>query len=749
MTPRTPSRAARALLAVMSFMFLAASARARDEALLVGVSEYPALGEDYQLRGPRNDVMLMKEVLVQRGLDPAHVRILADGVAGAGLPTRAVILGALDDLAKRLGEGDRLYLHLSGHASQQPNGPHDTDHEPDGQDEVFLPRDITGWDAKEGRIENGIVDDELGVLIDRLVAKGVFVWMVADTCTAGTIVRGAPPNQVRYRGIAAAVLGVPTASGGADGAGQSLDTWQAGSFNVDVPAPTGAARGGANQDAGSAGGYVAFYAARAGESEPEDQAPDARWYGLLTRRLGEALAASHQAARPTSYRRLGERIRQGYTDRQAPNPLFDGPGLDAPVLGSATHGAVEPALQWPIIKKTYPAGLHIPVGRLAQIGPGSRLALLAKPDDATAQALGIAEVGSAQDLSAELRTIAADGKPALETGAIPADAYARLVHQAIDFEVRVARPALPAEADAAERAAAERIERLAAQPVAEGIRLRWVAPGEAAEIRLGFTPHDSAQRLVDEGTAAGRTALLWVAQGDGGIRCDGPQRTISIGLDRPSAELGTTLADTLQRIAKVLNLNRVAERLASASAGEKLKVDLRIRPKGSDDDCDRGAKPLMPDGIATPSIGDRACLDIENVGEAPMDINIFFVDGRYGIHPVHPSGEEGPMTLEPGHSMATVRRRFEADTLGQEQLIVIAIEHSPQRQPLDLGFLAQPTLPPTRSGETRAADGTGLIGLFEAAGFGIGGTRGGLDPLNRRASVSIYRWRLDGREAVQ
>ena len=747
MAPRIPSRAAPALRAVLPFMFLAASAQAVDEALLVGVSQYPTLGEEHQLRGPRNDVLLMQEVLVQRGLDPAHVRILADGVTGAGLPTRAAILGALDDLANRLGEGDRLYLHLSGHASRQPNGP-DGDDEPDGLDEVFLPRDITRWEAKGGRIENGIVDDELGLLIDRLVAKGAFVWLVADTCTSETIVRGAPPTQVHYRGIAASALGVPTAPGGADGSGQSLDTWQAGSFNVEVSASTVAARGGGNQGVGSAGGYVAFYAARAGEPEPEEKLPDhaadARWYGLLTRRLAEALAATHQAGRATSYRRLGERIRQGYAGRQAPNPLFDGPGLDAPVLGSATQGTVERALQWPIIKKTYPAGLHIPVGRLAQIGPGSRLALLAKPDDATAQALGIAEVGSAQDLSAELRTIAADGKPALETGAIPADAYARLVHQAIDFEVRVARPALPADANAAERAAAGLIERLASQPTAEGIRLRWVAPGEAAEIRLGFTPRDSALCRSGHGTADKHTALLWVAQGDGGIRYDGPAGNISIELGGTPVEFEAKLRDTLQRIAKVLNLNRVAERLASASADGKLKVDLRIRPKGSDEDCDRGAEPLTPDGIATPAIGDRACLDIKNLGEAPLDINIFFVDGRYGIHPVHPSGEQPSMMLDPGQSMARIRKRFEADTLGQEQLIVIAVEHGQQGQPLDLGFLAQPTLPPTRSGETRAADGSGLIGLVEAAGFGVGGTRGALDPLDRRASVAIYRWRLHG-----
>ena len=551
----------------MPFMFLAAPARAVDEALLVGVSQYPALGEDYQLRGPRNDVLLMKEVLVQRGLDPAHVHILADGVEGAGLPTRAAILGAL---------------------------------------------------------------------IDRLVAKGVFVWLVADTCTAGTIERGALPDQIRYRGIAAAALGVPMSAVGPDRSGRAPDTWQAASFNVEVSARAGAARGSesgrADQGAGPAGGYVVFSAAHAGEPESElplpAQAADARPYGLFTWHLAEALAATHQAGRAGSYRRLAERVLQGYASLTQPNPLFDGPGRDAPVFGTDPHGTVGAVLQWPIVKKTVPAGIHLPVGRLAQIGSGSRLALLAKPDDETANALGIAEVSSAQDLSAELRTIAADGKPALEADAIPADSYARLVHQAIDFEVRVARPALPADADAAERAAAELIERLAAQPTAEGIQLHWVAPGEAAEIRLGFTPRDSAQCRVGDGTAKRQAALLWVARGDGGIRCDGPTNNISIERGGPPAEFENKLRDTLQRIGKVLNLNRVAERLASAAMGGKLKVDLRYRPKGSDEDCDRGATPLTPDGIATPWIGDRACLDIKNVGEAPVDINIFFVDGR-------------------------------------------------------------------------------------------------------------------------
>ena len=105
---------------VLLAMDIVVPSHAVDYALLVGVSEYPTLGEDHQLRGPKNDVMLMKEVLSRRGLDLANIRILADGVAGAELPTRATILGALERLAELMGTSDRLYLHLSGHATQQP-----------------------------------------------------------------------------------------------------------------------------------------------------------------------------------------------------------------------------------------------------------------------------------------------------------------------------------------------------------------------------------------------------------------------------------------------------------------------------------------------------------------------------------------------------------------------------------------------------------------------------------------------------
>lgn len=720
---------------------------AEDYALMVGVSEYPALGPNDQLRGPKNDVALMKEVLAGRGLDPAHIRILADGIEGAELPIRAAILKALRDLAERMGEGDRLYLHLSGHATQQPNGQLDTDYEPDGLDEVFLPRDVTSWDPRGATIENGIVDDEIGELIGRLLDKGAFVWLMADTCNAGTILRGASPKRIGYRGIDPGSLGVPSAPGGAE---RGSEGWQAASFGVEIPARPGTRRGidaGGGSDAGEhpTGGYVAYYAARAGEPEPEMPLPEAaegaRWHGLLTYRLADALSATQRQGGMMTYRLLGERIRHGYRGRFSPTPLFEGTGLDVNVLGTEGGGSGDPILQWAIRKPGSSGSIRIPIGRLAQIGEGSRFALLAKPDDATESALGFADVRRAFDLSAELEPIAAEGKPAPAWDAIPIGAYARLVGRAIDFGVRVARPELPQDASEHERAAVALVDRLAAQHGPEGIQLHWVAAGEPADLRLGFTPRDSAQCKI----AAGPNTLLWIAESDGGVRCDGAHQSIGIDLDRPEAKVQTLLLDTLQRIAKVLNLSRVAERIANSPAGTLIDVDLRIQPGGSNRQQDRVAIRLTPEVIASPKPGDRILLDLKNTSDRVLDINIFFVDGRYGIGRIQAPGDNSPMTLEPGQSIESIGGTISGKIQGQEQIIVVAVEHLQQQAALDLGFLTQPRLEPRRASEDKQRPGDDIIGLFEAAGFGAGGTRGILLSGAREAAVAVYRWRLDSR----
>ena len=102
-------------------------------ALLVGVSDYdnPAI---QPLNGPKNDVKLMQQVLLKKGFEKKNIKILADGVTIK--PTRHNILTALTDLTKTVGKGDFVYIHFSGHGSQQPAQEKSLD-EPDGYDEIF------------------------------------------------------------------------------------------------------------------------------------------------------------------------------------------------------------------------------------------------------------------------------------------------------------------------------------------------------------------------------------------------------------------------------------------------------------------------------------------------------------------------------------------------------------------------------------------------------------------------------------
>ena len=57
-------------------------------------------------------------------------------------------------------------------------------------------RDSIGpWSDATAAVQNGLVDDEIGALIDGLRAKGADVWAVFDSCHSGTVTRGAPDGD--------------------------------------------------------------------------------------------------------------------------------------------------------------------------------------------------------------------------------------------------------------------------------------------------------------------------------------------------------------------------------------------------------------------------------------------------------------------------------------------------------------------------------------------------------------------------
>src|SRR3954465_262940 len=111
-----PSRLVPLLLCLAALCCAALPAQAKDRnyrALLVGVSDYPALKKDLWLEGPRNDVTRMREVAVTRGVPAQYITMLADGVQGAELPTRQHILDALDQLARTASADDYIIIQMA------------------------------------------------------------------------------------------------------------------------------------------------------------------------------------------------------------------------------------------------------------------------------------------------------------------------------------------------------------------------------------------------------------------------------------------------------------------------------------------------------------------------------------------------------------------------------------------------------------------------------------------------------------
>ena len=187
---------------LMIFVCLAVCARAETRALLVGVSDYDDSIGLADLKGPANDVALLRRVLKDRGV--SDITTLTNGSDGGTAPTRAAILGAFANLAEISKKGDFVYIHLSGHGTRQNDLGGD---ETDGLDEVFLPSDTARAEPGAGTIPNALVDDEIGRAVDAIRASGADVWLVMDSCHSGSGLRTAAPGTAsRY--VDPATLGV-------------------------------------------------------------------------------------------------------------------------------------------------------------------------------------------------------------------------------------------------------------------------------------------------------------------------------------------------------------------------------------------------------------------------------------------------------------------------------------------------------------------------------------------------------------
>ena len=101
--------------------------------------------------------------------------------------TRENILASFNEwLIDGSAPGDRVVFYFSGHGFQLVDESGD---EPDDPfDEGLAPHNVTG-DLADGRLDNIVIDDEIGELVEKL--QGREVWIVVDACFSGTITRSA------------------------------------------------------------------------------------------------------------------------------------------------------------------------------------------------------------------------------------------------------------------------------------------------------------------------------------------------------------------------------------------------------------------------------------------------------------------------------------------------------------------------------------------------------------------------------
>lgn len=719
MTNRLQLPLALALLAI-SVANSAAATEPQKHALLIGCTRYPNLPESLQLVGPGNDVLLMRDVLTNRfGFPPERVQVLAEDQPGGAdsRPTRANIEQQFRRLAAVAAKNDQVVVLMAGHGSQQPDqdAPDSDDREPDGLDEIFLPADVGPWSGETGRVEQAIVDDDLRSWLRAILDKGASVWLIADACHSGTLVRGADQEVVRQ--VPPGVL-VPESV--LEAAQQRRGA--AGEATRGRPSDTPA-----HADLARQASLVALYAAQSNEVTVEKSlpggTPDSKRHGLLTYTISQVLT---QAAAPLTYVELVDRVQARYVQsgRTFPTPLVEGGDRDREVLG---------AQRWPgrsrIVLRAGDDGLRVTAGALHGLTERSILAVFPPAGETrTEQPLGYVEIVEVRNLDAVVEPCAHGGLPADEKR-LPLGGICEPVFvDCGDLRLRVAVDPLDNRGTPVPDAERARLQRELGQLANEAGTLIQVrsAPAEA-------------QWLVR--WDAGRTYLLPAAGTVGD-----PQAGKLPALFGPApddAPLSAWLKDRLDRIARASNLTRLTALSGQDQVAGAIQAGLELRLLARRTDREGLPVPREAGGVTLYN-GDRVSFRLHNPNRFPIDMTLLYVDSGFGIACLFP--QDGELNrLRPGDSLP-VTVRVTADTAGLEHLVLVAVRAT-EEQPLDFSALAQPSLEQAQNVErTRGGPSRGLqspLGqLLQRGLYGQGTARGVQRDMLDDHTLQLFSWHI-------
>ncbi len=662
----------RKLLLSTTLTLCAMPALARENyALLIGANEYVNLDERWWLNGPKNDVLMVRDYLLTEAPVPFvadHVTMLTDGVEDVQPATLQAIRDAVADLTAKAQPGDFIYLHFSGHGTRAPATNDET--ELDGLDEMFLPADIGTWNNTVGAVENALVDDEIGRMVDGLRAKGADVWVVFDSCHSGTATRAveAGDDDVRVRQLDPSVLGIDD-SALEEVASRSVG--EAGPAAEEVPVDS----------KGGEGNFVAFYAAQTNEVTPEKKLPkgkpDRVPHGVFTYTVFETIA-EHPGA---TYGQIAEEVLRKYSVKNLAKatPLFEG-DLDAVAFSGE---AAPPVTQWQATAEG--SDFTIPAGELHGISIGDMLAVMGTATDATDAALGYVKVTQTGTFGSTATPVDHEGKTL--PAEVPKGVLLRKLEDGVDFTLTVALPPAGSAPSDALRG------QIATLQEVTGPRLVFVEPGAEADLRLAVIP-DSP-----------RPDAIWVLPSTGLAEDLAATPSVS-SADKTPEDLALTMGDTLVMMARALNLMKLGSAIGEGSA---LNVEVEMLTRNADHPA---LTPML--FIPVPELvpDDEVHVLAANHSDLPVDVNVLYVGADYSI--THWAAER----LQPGDELKRGLFAIGGDALGQERMIVVvtpAKEHTPVE---NLSFLAQDALDLTRKVGADATPAEGIGGMLAEAGFG-------------------------------
>jgi hypothetical protein len=668
-------------------------------ALLVGVTKYD---HGYKtLKGPGNDVVLFRRVLTDTfGFPEDNIVTLAETWKQDVRPTRENIRQAFAVLAEKAQPGDQVAILLSGHGSEQPDQvpPDPNDPEPNGMDQVFLPANAGKPDLKKKVIPNAIIDDELRVWLKAITDKGARVFLVADCCHSGTLLRGEIEEGVR--GIPAEQLWPAEIIAEARKNGIRAT----GGLRGDAPPPS-------PFKLEKQSSLVALYACQPEQKTYEFNLPDSDGdkHGLLTWTVCQLLS---RASSPLTYRELARQLHESiiryFADsdksrEKMPIPFAEGE-VDREVLGEKT---------WPgrsqLLLGTERCPFFMNGGKVHGLYPGTILAVYPRVGEASPdRVLGHVRISISYSFHALVEPCNVAGKPTHLTSemqaAITYPRRARVRPVYIVYDLKSLRVSLADIPDADHRLLQTQLQAMTAD---RSSLVEWV-------------------KRPEEATWAIRSAQgkLWLLPVSADVETPASSR-----FELPREQLAATLKAHLNRIARGQNLLALASAGAvETSGGTGIKFDVEIR-KMRDEKDGEGTTFSGTGRLPQLRAGERIRYRVHNRGKTPIDVTLLVVSSDYAIWSAFP--EKGSLVnnrVPPGAWVQTDALQMSASTLGLEHLVALAVEGT-GRQQVDFSCLEGDTWDGARGSRRGGAAGedvlqTPLGNLFAHALFRHGQMRG-------------------------